>query len=97
VHYEPVRYDLADLATRGQQLLAKFNGSGNEPNGTTTMESMAAAAASKAIDTFSFLGQLDSIAYAVQKVCHLDVVFTTITSPKSLAAQRGMPRGQVVE
>jgi hypothetical protein len=68
VHYESVRYDLRDLVTRGRELLAKFNGSSNTTQGSTQMQRMAAAAASKALETFNFLGQLDVIAYAAQKV-----------------------------
>jgi hypothetical protein len=68
VHYEPVRYDLTNLVARGQELLAKFNGSGTATNSSAAMQRMAAAAASKALETFSLLGQLDVLAYAAQKV-----------------------------
>jgi hypothetical protein len=67
-----VRYDLKNLVSRGQELLAKFNGTVNTTNSTTPMQRMAAAAASAALDAFSILGQLDAIAYAAQKVSTTD-------------------------
>jgi hypothetical protein len=69
LHYEAVRYDLSDLVKRGLMLLGRFNGSSNATQGSTQMQQMVAAAASKALETFNFLGQLDVIAYAAQKVC----------------------------
>jgi hypothetical protein len=68
VHYEPVRYDLSDLVKRGQDLLSRFNGSGSKTQGMTPLQQMTAAAASKALETFNFVGQLDTVAYTAQKV-----------------------------
>jgi hypothetical protein len=65
VHFEPVRYDLADMLPCGHELLAKFKSGGQNQ---TEMLRMAAAASSKALDVFNLLGQLDALAYAVLKV-----------------------------
>jgi hypothetical protein len=64
-HFEPVRYDLADLLSRGQELVNKFKSGGKNQ---TEMLDMAAAAGSKALDVFNLLGQLDALTYAILKV-----------------------------
>eukprot|EP00882_Tetradesmus_deserticola_P005634 GHRQ01005930.1.p1 GENE.GHRQ01005930.1~~GHRQ01005930.1.p1 ORF type:complete len:686 (+),score=207.85 GHRQ01005930.1:51-2108(+) len=64
-HYAPVRYDLADLVTRGQALLATFSSNGT---GQGNITRMAQAAAGQAVTVFTLLGQLDALAYAALKV-----------------------------
>jgi hypothetical protein len=70
VHFEPVRYDLADLLPRGQQLIENFKSGGWN---STEMQRMAAAAGSKAQEVFNILGQLDALTYAVLEVRDLEL------------------------
>ncbi|WIA35946.1 hypothetical protein OEZ86_004325 [Tetradesmus obliquus] len=98
VHYEPVRYDLNDLVTRGQALIAKFS---NDSEGKIQMQRMAAAAGSKALEVFNLIGQLDALAYAVQKVkssCSWQVQKPPLhflnTSASGTVVQAATPDGQ---
>lgn len=63
--YEPVKYDLSDLVPRAQGLLKGFNDSSIA---RLRMREMAARAGAKAVKTFSILGQLDALMYAILKV-----------------------------
>jgi hypothetical protein len=61
-HYEPVAYNLSDLAGRTLALLHEVR------TNSTRLEAMAQAAQAVAAEAFSFTGQLDTFMWAVLKV-----------------------------
>ncbi|KAF8070958.1 hypothetical protein HT031_001039 [Scenedesmus sp. PABB004] len=64
VHFESCKYDLSDVVERTRELLKQFGGA----DGRKRMARMAASAGEQALRTFSLLGQLDALAYALLKV-----------------------------
>ncbi len=62
-----MRYDLADLVMRSQQLLAEVADGDEGHGGASRLEAMAVRARDEAVRTFSFEAQMDSFVWSLLK------------------------------